>query len=135
MFTKMQWPWLPSSHTHGITGLLRLEKTLCKLLAQHRVLPPGQGGWQQLLLRAGTYSHCPQEGSCCQELKVASHSLLTVSIFAASNYSLFQSSTLEKAPCSQGRGNPTVTASSNTSSFLLESFWSSPASNGPRPAV
>lgn len=52
--------------------------------------------------------------------------------FAASNYNLFQSSTPEKAPCSQGRGNPTVTASSNTSSFLLESFWSSPASNGPR---
>lgn len=37
MFTKMQWPWLPSSHTHGITGLLRLEKTLCKLLTQQHI--------------------------------------------------------------------------------------------------
>lgn len=48
--------------------------------ATHQVLPPEQGGWQQLLLRAGTYSDCPKEGNCCQELKVASHSLLTVNI-------------------------------------------------------
>lgn len=41
---------------------------------------PGQEGWQQLLLRASTSSHCPEERSCCQELKVASHSLLTVNI-------------------------------------------------------
>lgn len=70
--------------------------------ATHQVLPPGKGGWQQLLPRAGTYSHCPKEGNCCQEFKVASHSLLTVNILqpvitACFNPPLWKKLTISKA--------------------------------------
>lgn len=81
--TRKQWPWLPSIHpspwNHRIVKTGK-DPVQAPGPATHQVLPPGQGGWQQLLLRAGPYSHCPKEGSCCQELKVASLSLLTVNI-------------------------------------------------------
>lgn len=69
---------------------------------------------------------------CCQQLKVASHSWLAVNILQPVITACFNPPHCKKLAIPKA-GNPT--GNSNTSSFLLEFFWSSPASKGPWPAA
>ena len=98
--------------------------------ATNRLVPPGQGdgssySWEQVLTVIA-----PKELSCCQELKVASRSLLTVNILQPVITAYFNPPTWKKlAVPKAGAMKLLVTASSNTSSFPLESFWKSPSSS------
>lgn len=70
--------------------MLGLERTLT-----HQVLPPGQGGWHSYSSEHVLTATVPRKG-LLPAIKGSQPFLACCKYFAASNYSLFQSSTLQK---------------------------------------
>lgn len=97
MYTRKQWSWPPSIHTHGATGLSGLERTLT-----HQVLPPGQGGWHSHSSEQVLTVPAPGR-ELLPGIKGSQPFLACCKYFAVSTYSLFQSSTLQKIGYSQGK--------------------------------